>query len=108
MAAFVRECIASPLVELTPKNFPAITESTAVIDFYAPWCPPCMRLLPELRAAAKEMPHMKFGSVDCTAHSQLCTQVRIVLTRSYDSDMGNYILHRNCDVYGYLHFTQKL
>lgn len=77
MAGFIRESIASPLIELTASNFASMKESTSVVDFYAPWCPPCMRLLPELRAAAKELPHFKFGSVDCTAHSQLCTQLSI-------------------------------
>ena len=65
----------SPLIELTPAHFPLITESTSVVDFFAPWCPPCMMLLPELRRAAREMPNVIFGSVDCAAHAQLCQQV---------------------------------
>ena len=75
MAIFIREAMISPLIELTPAHFPHIVEGSAVIDFFAPWCPPCMKLLPELRKAAGDMPKMVFGSVDCAAHAKLCQQV---------------------------------
>ncbi|KAL5268718.1 hypothetical protein ACHWQZ_G002535 [Mnemiopsis leidyi] len=80
IAIFIREAMLSPLIELTPAHFPLITESTSVVDFFAPWCPPCMMLLPELRRAAREMTNVIFGSVDCAAHAQLCQQRSI---RSY-------------------------
>lgn len=44
------------------------------IDFYAPWCPPCMRLLPEFRKASKMFESVRFGTVDCTIYEELCRQ----------------------------------
>lgn len=45
------------------------------VDFYAPWCPPCLRLLPELRKASQTFdPVVRFGTVDCTIHKALCQQ----------------------------------
>ncbi|XP_063694080.1 dnaJ homolog subfamily C member 10-like [Bolinopsis microptera] len=77
MAIFIREAMLSPLIELTPAHFPHITETTSLVDFFAPWCPPCMRLLPEVRKAARDMPKVVFGSVDCAAHSQLCQRMSV-------------------------------
>ena len=46
--------------------------------FLFQWCPPCMRLLPEYRKAARsfEDHEVGFGTVDCTIHSNLCHMVR--------------------------------
>ncbi|XP_039285633.1 dnaJ homolog subfamily C member 10 [Nilaparvata lugens] len=48
------------------------------IDFYAPWCPPCLRLLPELRKASRLFDaSVRFGTVDCTVHADLCRRHNI-------------------------------
>lgn len=40
------------------------------------WCPPCMRLLPEFRKAARDYNGgVNFGTVDCTIHGDLCQVV---------------------------------
>lgn len=46
------------------------------------WCPPCMRLLPEYRKAARsfEDNEVGFGTVDCTIHSNLCHMVSAEMT----------------------------
>ncbi|WAR10004.1 DJC10-like protein [Mya arenaria] len=45
------------------------------------WCPPCMRLLPEFRKAARNIGEMvNFGTVDCTIHGDLCRTYNV---RSY-------------------------
>lgn len=46
------------------------------IDWYAPWCPPCQRLMPELRRASQHFTadSVQFGTVDCTLHSSFCSQ----------------------------------
>lgn len=56
--------------------------STWFIDWYAPWCPPCRKLMPELRRASQyfDADKVKFGTVDCTLHSSLCSEEGI---RSY-------------------------
>jgi len=52
------------------------------VDFFAPWCPPCMQLLPEFRKAARtqDRDQIRFATVDCTVHGALCNKYNI---RSY-------------------------
>ncbi|KAB7503108.1 DnaJ-like protein subfamily C member 10 [Armadillidium nasatum] len=81
IAVFARESASSSQFQiLTPKEFPQVLNdgSPWFIDFYAPWCPPCMKLLPEFRKASRmiDIP-VKFGSIDCTVHSSLCHRFNI-------------------------------
>ena len=65
------------------SDFPDLTSSgrPVVIDFFAPWCPPCMNFLPEFRKASTLIGgQVSFGSVDCTSHTRVCNQHGI---RSY-------------------------
>jgi len=74
-------------------NFVSLcSESGAwLVDFYAPWCPPCLRLLPELRKASRHFDSaVNFGTVDCTIHAALCRQHNI---RSYPTT----ILYNNTE-----------
>lgn len=45
------------------------------------WCPPCMRLLPEFRKAAKSLADngqsIRFGTVDCTVNLQACQSANV-------------------------------
>ncbi|XP_028393271.1 dnaJ homolog subfamily C member 10-like [Dendronephthya gigantea] len=89
IAVFARETISSKVFTLGPESFPSpVTtgEETWFVDFFAPWCPPCMRLLPEWRKASKAYDDkkdvVKFGTVDCTVHKNLCQKYNI---RSYPS-----------------------
>lgn len=56
------------------------------MDWYAPWCPPCIQFLPEVRKASLEFEKsvVHFGTVDCTVHSGICRQYNI---RSYPTAM---------------------
>lgn len=56
------------------------------IDWYAPWCPPCIQFLPEIRKASLEFDKstVYFGTVDCTVHSNICQNYNI---RSYPTAM---------------------
>ncbi|CAF0808672.1 unnamed protein product [Adineta steineri] len=77
IAGFVRDNAFSPLRTLTPSDFPSVkTDSKPfIIDFFSPFCPPCMHLLPEFRKASKRVnDQVNFGTVDCTVHQQLCQQ----------------------------------
>ncbi|KAG7170078.1 DnaJ subfamily C member 10-like [Homarus americanus] len=81
IAVFAREGASAPHFQiLTPQEFPKVLSdgSTWFVDFYAPWCPPCMKLLPEFRKASKLMQTpINFGSIDCTLHHELCSKFNI-------------------------------
>jgi DnaJ family protein C protein 10 len=80
IAGFVRDNAYSPLRALTPTDFPSVTTDSKpfIIDFFSPFCPPCMHLLPEFRKTSKRLnDKVNFGTVDCTIHNQLCQQIGI-------------------------------
>ncbi|XP_050723145.1 dnaJ homolog subfamily C member 10-like [Eriocheir sinensis] len=81
IAVFAREGASAPRFQiLTPQKFPKVLNdgSTWFVDFYAPWCPPCMKLLPEFRKASKLVSTpINFGSIDCTLHQDLCSKFNI-------------------------------
>ncbi|XP_048390279.1 dnaJ homolog subfamily C member 10 isoform X3 [Stegostoma tigrinum] len=73
IVSFARESINAPVITLSPKNFPKNDREPWLVDFFAPWCPPCRALLPELRKASKQLVgQLKFGTLDCTVHDSLC------------------------------------
>jgi DnaJ family protein C protein 10 len=83
IAAFARESSQNSVRVLGPADFPRVINSHRpwFIDFFAPWCPPCMRLLPEFRKASRQMGQtIGFGTVDCTVHLSLCQSYNV---RSY-------------------------
>lgn len=81
IASFARESSLSHVRSLTPNDFPDRVINSGepwFVDFFAPWCPPCMRLLPEWRKAATNIGQsVSFGTVDCTVHGNLCSQMHI-------------------------------
>lgn len=49
-----------------------------MFGFSAQWCPPCRALLPELRKASIQLAgQMRFGTLDCTVHHDLCSTVNM-------------------------------
>jgi DnaJ family protein C protein 10 len=97
VANFARDSSAAPNIRvLAPPEFPDLLHSSHesgawLVDFYAPWCPPCLRLLPELRKASRHFDSaVNFGTVDCTIHAALCRQHNI---RSYPTT----ILYNNTE-----------
>ncbi|KAJ8942244.1 hypothetical protein NQ318_003091 [Aromia moschata] len=98
VAAFARDSARSTnLHALSPADFyNVVNEGTPwLVDWYAPWCPPCKKLLPELRKASHEFKpkDVQFGTVDCTLHRNLCTKEGIT---SYPTIMlyNNTQIHR--------------
>lgn len=80
VAKFARDALSSQVHTLTPEDFPEATKSSQLwfIDFFAPWCPPCMQLLPHWRKASEfSSPLVKYGTVDCSTHISLCRQYNI-------------------------------
>ncbi|XP_012530640.1 dnaJ homolog subfamily C member 10 [Monomorium pharaonis] len=49
------------------------------LDWFAPWCPPCIEFLSELRKASLQFDAsiIRFGTIDCVAHTTLCRQYNI-------------------------------
>uniref|UniRef100_F6V428 DnaJ homolog subfamily C member 10 n=1 Tax=Callithrix jacchus TaxID=9483 RepID=F6V428_CALJA len=76
--AFAKESVNSHVTTLGPQNFPASDKEPWLVDFFAPWCPPCRALLPELRRASNLLyGQLKFGTLDCTVHEGLCNMYNI-------------------------------
>jgi DnaJ family protein C protein 10 len=79
IAKFAKDNAFTNLRNLRTDDFANIAkaEKPFFIDFFTPWCPPCMHLLPEFRKAAKKNgKNMNFGIVDCTVE-HICNQYNI-------------------------------
>nr|XP_025966010.1 dnaJ homolog subfamily C member 10 [Dromaius novaehollandiae] len=100
--AFAKESVNSHVITLGPQNFPDREKEPWLVDFFAPWCPPCRALLPELRKASKHLyGQLKFGTLDCTVHEGLCNMHNI---RAYpttvvfnQSDVHEYEGHHSAE-----------
>jgi thioredoxin 2 len=68
-------------VALSAANFDkhaARSELPLVIDFWAPWCGPCLSMAPQFEAAAKTLePHVRLAKVDTDAEPALGTRFTI-------------------------------
>ena len=60
VAEFARSATrARNLNTLLSSDFPEILEGQSVfVDFFAPWCPPCLNLLPEYRKASVQVSYI--------------------------------------------------
>jgi thioredoxin 1 len=54
------------VVALTKANFKETVEKNnfVIVDFWAPWCEPCMAFTPTFEAAAAKNPDIVFGMVN--------------------------------------------
>lgn len=67
-------------LKVFPHDMPWLFPHHLLLLYHAQWCPPCMRLLPEFRKAAKRLGHtVNFGTVDCTIHTSLCSSVSLTI-----------------------------
>jgi thioredoxin 1 len=63
----------SKVVTLTKDNFKKTIEdnSFVLVDFWAPWCEPCMNFTPVFEAAAKANKDIVFGMVDIEKYPEI-------------------------------------
>ncbi|XP_013919987.1 PREDICTED: dnaJ homolog subfamily C member 10 [Thamnophis sirtalis] len=98
LVAFAKESVNSHVITLGPQNFPGKEKEPWLVDFFAPWCPPCRALLPELRKASKHLyGQLKFGTLDCTVHEGICNlhnirayPTTVVFNQSHTHEYGGH------------------
>jgi thioredoxin 1 len=61
------------VIELTKANFKQIIEENpfVIVDFWAPWCDPCVAFTPVFEHAAAENPDAVFGMVNIEADPEI-------------------------------------
>jgi len=61
------------VVALTKANFKETIEknSFVIVDFWAPWCEPCVTFTPTFEAAAAKNPDIVFGMVNTEADPEI-------------------------------------
>ena len=63
--------MSSKVVTLTAESFDRealAADRIAVVDFWAPWCPPCRALAPTIAALAEERADVVVGKLDVDDH----------------------------------------
>ena len=68
------------MVNLTKDNFKSEIEEydgLAVIDLWASWCGPCLRLAPIIDEIEKEMPDVKFCKINVDDERELAIQFKV-------------------------------
>jgi DnaJ homolog subfamily C member 10 len=86
LASFVKENAYTQVRTLTEFDVTKLSmwladehKQALLVDFFAPWCPPCMSLLPEFRKASTldSADLVAFATVDCAINQRLCEQYNV-------------------------------
>ena len=61
------------VVTLTKANFKDTIEKNkfVIVDFWAPWCEPCVEFTPTFKAVSENHPDIVFGMVDTEADPEI-------------------------------------
>ena len=61
------------VVTLTKANFKQTIEASnfVIVDFWAPWCEPCVEFTPTFKAVSENHPDIVFGMVDTEADPEI-------------------------------------
>ena len=67
-------------VELNEKNFEEIVgggDKTVIVDFWAPWCGPCVSFAPTYEKISEKFPDVVFGKVNTEVEQELAGYFQI-------------------------------
>lgn len=61
------------VLQLTKENFKdtIVNNDFVIVDFWAPWCEPCVEFTPIFEAAAEKNPDIVFGMVNTEADPEI-------------------------------------
>ncbi len=67
------------VLTLTKANFKDTIESNdfVIVDFWAPWCDPCVAFTPTFEAAAEKNPDIVFGMVNTEADPEIAEYFQV-------------------------------
>jgi thioredoxin 1 len=68
------------VIPATLENFESVvtgSELPVVVDFWASWCGPCVRLAPIYHELAETLSHVRFVSVDVDDEPELAQRFRV-------------------------------
>ncbi|VDO77075.1 unnamed protein product [Haemonchus placei] len=86
VTAFIKESIASPLHVLSVEEYDSALRSGElwIIDYFTPWCPPCLRLVSEYRQLHavidqndQVLSKIKLGLMDCVKYRSICEKAGV-------------------------------
>ena len=73
--------MAGKVIELTDKNFKEVLEAKGegglVVDFWAPWCGPCLRMAPLFEELSGEMDGVRFAKVNIDENQAIAAQFSV-------------------------------
>ena len=72
--------MSTKVVTLTAEDFDATVLAAgreAVVDFWAPWCPPCRALAPAIETLAEERPEVVVGKLDVDDHPAIAQRYSV-------------------------------
>jgi len=67
-------------VDLTSDNFREFIQNhdVVVVDFWAPWCSPCLLIAPIIETLEKELPDVKFAKLNVDENQDIASMFGIM------------------------------